>query len=223
MGLTKDLGRRIELVSMDRHFHDVSLALYCQDLAGQPVFLVHTYSHIDGAADRVAAVVRAMAVLGGVEADGARVRFPCGVSHELACRRLFLEACKADPTTQIAPKSLTIFDKKSDGEVTASSLGEGAYRVTGAGGDGDDDQKLAKRRLAIGAGLVKLGQMAWVEDTQGADRAGNEGQFTFPCGQSHDRLVGLLVGRALNVRGVEREQQLAAARGQLLAPSAQKA
>ena len=216
MGLTKDLGRRIELVSMDRHFHDISLALYRQDQDGQPVFLVHTYSQIDGATERVAAVARAMAALGGVEADGARVRFPCGNSHALACRRLFLEACKADPTTQIAPKSLTIFDKKSNGDVTASSLGDGVYRMTGAGGND-------KRRLAIGAGLVKLGEMAWVEDAQGAESAENEGQFTFPCGQSHDRLVGLLLGRAQNVRGVEREQQLAATRGQLLAPSAQKA
>ncbi len=220
MGLTKDLGRRIELVSMDRHFHDISLALYRQDHDGQPVFLVHTYSHIEGADERVEAVVRAMAVLGDVEIDGPRLRFTCGSSHNLACRRLFLEACKADPTSQVSPKLLTIFDKKSDGDVTATSLGDGVYRVTGAGGD--DDQKLEKRRLSIGAGLVKLGQMAWVDDADGPESAGNDGRFSFPCGQSHDRLIGLLLGRALNVRGVEREQQLAAARGQLLAPSAQK-
>ncbi len=215
MGHTKDLGRRIELVSMDPRFHNISIGLYRQDHGGQPSFLVHTYSQVDGATERIAAVVQAMAALGDVEADGLQARFPCGHSHDLACRRLFLEACKADPTSQIDPKPLTIFDKKSDGDVTASSLSDGVYRMTGAG---END----KRRLAIGAGLVKLGQMAWVDDAQGAEPAKDAGHFAFPCRQSHDKLVGLLLGRALNVRGVEREQQLAAARGQLLAPSAQK-
>ena len=219
MGLTKDLGRRIELVSMDSRFHDISLALYRQDRGGTPVYLAHTYSQLDGAAARAETVAQTMATLGGVEADGVVVRFPCGQPHERACRRLFLEACKADPASQIEPKPLTIFDKKSDGEVSVESLGDGAYRLSGEEGD----EKLAKRRTAIGAGLVKLGEMAWVEDTHGVGSAGSaDGQVAFPCRQSHDKLVGLLLGRALNVRGVEREQQLAAARGQLLAPSAQE-
>ena len=66
----------------------------------------------------------------------------------------------------------------------------------------------------LAGGLVKLGQMEWIE--------GDKERFAFSCGHAHDRLVGLLLVRALNVRGVEREEQMAAARGQLLAPSAQK-
>ena len=154
-----------------------------------------------------------MVVLGGMEAVGGatqRVRFPCGSLHQFACRRIFLEACKWDPAVELAPKPLTIFDKKSDGDLSVESLGDGAYRITG---DAESD-KAARRRSAIGAGLVKLGEMEWAE--------GAEERFSFPCGQPHDKLVGLLLVRALNVRGVEREQQMAAARGQLLAPSAQK-
>ncbi len=197
-------------MSMDRYCHDISIALYRQEHGGKPVFFVNTYSQVDGAAERVVVVARAMASLGGVEVDGLQVRFPCGRSHERACRRLFLEACKVDPTGSIEPKPLTIFDKKLAGDVTASSLGDGLYCLTGEG----SDEKREKRRLAIGAGLVKLGEMVWAE--------GDAGQITFSCGRSHDKLVGLLIGRALNIRGVEREQQLAAARGQLLAPSAQE-
>lgn len=213
MGLTTDIGRRIELVSMDAHFHEISIALYRQEGADGPEFLVHTYSQIEGASYRVEFIARAMVVLGGMEAvagDTQRVRFPCGNLHQFACRRVFLESCKWDPAIELAPKPLTIFDKKSDGDLSVESLGEGTYRMTGEA----DSDKAAKRRSAIGAGLVKLGEMDWAEQT--------EERFSFPCGQAHDKLVGLLLGRALNVRGVEREQQMAAARGQLLAPSAQK-
>ena len=43
----------------------------------------------------------------------------------------------------------------------------------------------------------------------------------FACGHDHDELVGLLLGRALNVRAAMREAEAAAARGVLAAPSAQ--
>jgi len=213
MSLTTDIGRRIELVSMDAHFHEISIALYRQEGTNGPEYLIHTYSQLDGAGKRVEFVARAMVALGGMEAvvgDTRRVRFPCGNPHQFACRRIFLEACKWDPAVGLESRPLTIFDKKSDGDLSVVSLGDGAYRITG---DAEGD-KAAKRRSAIGAGLVKLGEMEWAEET--------EERFSFPCRQAHDKLVGLLLIRALNVRGVEREQQMAAARGQLLAPSAQK-
>jgi hypothetical protein len=210
MALTLDLGRRIELVSMDSRFHDISIALYRQEQDGRPVLVVHSYSGLDGVSERVDFVGHAMTVLGGVVGNGQQIRFPCGDTHEFAARRLFIEACKLDPSVDVTARPLTVFDKKSNAEVTVASLGEGVYRLTGDG----YDEKSVKRRLAIGAGLVKLGQMGWVE--------GDQERFAFRCGHSHDRLVGLLLTRALNARGVEREEQMAAARGQLLAPSAQK-
>lgn len=213
MSLTTDIGRRIELVSMDSHFHEISIGLYRQQGTQGPEFLVHTYSGLDGARERVEFVTRTMVVLGGMEAvegDGRRARFACNSSHDFACRRVFLESCKWDPAVAVEPKPLTIFDRKSDGNVTVSSLVDGAYRVTGE----LKSDRAKKRRTAIGAGLVKLGEMEWLE--------GDEERFAFPCRHSHDKLVGLLLIRALNVRGVEREQQMALARGQLLAPSAQK-
>ena len=213
MSLTTDIGRRIELVSMDSHFHEISIGLYRQQGTQGPEFLIHTYSGLDGARERVEFITRTMLVLGGMEAvegDGRRARFTCNSSHDFACRRVFLESCKWDPAVAVEPKPLTIFDRKSDGNVTVSSLVDGAYCVTGE----LKSDRAKKRRTAIGAGLVKLGEMEWLE--------GDEERFAFPCRHSHDKLVGLLLIRALNVRGVEREQQMALARGQLLAPSAQK-
>lgn len=210
MALTQDIGRRVELVSMDSRFHDISIALYRQEPDGRPVFHIHSYSGLDGVSGRIDFVAHAMSVLGDVVREGLQFHFPCGARHELACRRLFLEACKVDPAAGVEPRPLSVSDRKSNADVTVVSLGEGVYRLTGDAGD----DKSVERRLAIGAGLVKLGQMKWIE--------GDKERFAFPCGQSHDKLVGLLLLRALNVRGVEREEQMAAARGQLLAPSAQK-
>jgi hypothetical protein len=45
MGKTIDLGRRIELVPMDPHFHNISIALYRQQTGDGPVFQVHSYSN----------------------------------------------------------------------------------------------------------------------------------------------------------------------------------
>ena len=195
---------------MDSHFHEISIGIYRQQGAQGPEFLVHTYSGLDGARERVESVTRTMVVLGRMEAvqgDGRRVRFACNSSHDFACRRVFLESCKWDPAVAVQPKPLTIFDKKSDGNVTVSSLVDGFYHVTGeAESDGGK-----KRRVAIGAGLVKLGEMEWAE--------GDEERFAFPCGHAHEKLVGLLLIRALNVRGVEREQQMAAARGSCWRPA----
>lgn len=213
MSLTTDIGRRIELVSMDSHFHDISIGLYRQSGAQGPEFLVHTYSGLDGARERVEFVARTMVVLGGMEAvegDSRRVKFACNSSHDFACKRVFLESCKWDPAVAVEPKPLTIFDRKSDANVTVESLADGVYRIIGEA----QSDRGERRRTAIGAGLVKLGEMEWLE--------GDEERFAFPCRHSHDKLVGLLLIRALNVRGVEREQQMALARGQLLAPSAQK-
>jgi len=210
MGLTRDLGRRVELVSMDPHFEDISIALYRHDSGGQPVFLVHTYNQREGAAQRVSTVVQRMRELGGVAADVRGVYFSCGGAHERACRRLFLEACKIGPEDTAEPKPLKIFDKKSNGDLVLSSLGAGGYVLTGDG----EGEKLVLRRRAVAAGLLKLGEMVATD----LDR----GRMAFSCGQSHDELVGLLLGRALNVRGADREQQLSASRGQLLAPSAQQ-
>ena len=213
MGETIDLGRRIELVPMDPHFHNISIALYRQDGGDGPVFQVHSYSNREGTRPRMEFIARAMVVLGGLEPVGGetrKLRFPCRAEHSFACRRVFLEACKLDPSQPVEPRPLQILDKKSNRTVTVTSQGNGAYRLAA---DGEELDR-ASRIAAVANGLVKLGQM---------QLGGSDGDsVTFDCGQTHDSLVGLLLVRALNVRAILREQEMAASRGVLSAPSAQK-
>ncbi len=213
MGETIDLGRRIELVPMDPHFHNISIALYGQESGDGPVFQVHSYSNRQGARQRVESVSRAMALLGGLEpvpGETCQVRFPCRAEHLFACRRVFLEACKLDPTQPIEPRPLQILDKKSNRTIAVTSQGNGVYLLAA---DGDELDK-ASRIGAVANGLLKLGQMQV--------GVSSSDSVAFACGQAHDSLIGLLLVRALNVRAVLREQEMAASRGVLSAPSAQK-
>jgi hypothetical protein len=208
MGHIVDLGKRIELVPMDGRCHDITLALYEQPSSdGTAVFRVHTYSGHDGATARMAWLGEAMQTLGGMVGEGERcVRFPCGAEHAMGVRRLFLEACKLDPAATVEARPLTIFDKKSDGNITVTGLGDGRYQVSA------DDPANTRRIGAVAGGLVKLAEM----------EATSDDTVAFSCGHAHDALVGLLLTRALNVRIAMREQAETAGRGVLAAPSAQE-
>ena len=212
-----DIGRRIELIPMDPHFHDISIGLYRQQIVDattgrdSPVFLVHTYSHISGVAERIENVMQGMQILGGMlrTADGL-LYFPCNRVHEAACRRVFLEACKLAPNTRIEPRPLSILDKKSQLTITVDSTGKGAYRVTAEG----EGRGAARRISAIAGGLMKLGEMESIETD-------NKDTVAFACAHPHDALIGLLLTRAPNVRIVLREEEMGASRGVLTAPSQQ--
>ena len=241
MGQTRDFGRRIELVPMDRHFSDATIALYMSVLEDIPVFKVHTYSSLEGVMNRIKFIVQAMSILGDMQCEwecgctngkfvgytgetieplcnkcgdnlemNANVRFPCGSDHERACKRLFLEACKIDPNETIEKRSWTILDKKTGRNVSLENCDQSIYKVTA---DGEEDGK-ERRVSAIAGGLMKLGDMAEVEGTLD--------KVKFSCGHSHDSLVGLLLVRAPNVRAIVREQEMAASRGVLAAPSQQE-
>jgi hypothetical protein len=210
MSETLELGRRVELVPMDGHFHAISIALYQSDGAGGPSYRVHSYSKRHGTPERLAAVVRTMAELSGMErvaAEPFTLRFPCGSAHLLACRRAFLEACKLASDAAPGTRPLTIHDKKSSRSIRVESIGQGRYQLSADGAEADKASRLA----AIANGLVKLGEMG----------NGGDAGVVFACGLAHDALVGLLLGRALNVRAALREEEMAAARGVLAAPSAQ--
>ena len=212
-----DIGRRVELIPIDPHCHDITIGLYRQQIADAttgrkfPAFLVHTYSQMTGATERIEEVAGTMQILGGMrKTSEGLLYFPCKDTHEFACRRVFLEACKLASNTHTEPRPLNILDKKSRLTITVDSTGNGIYQVS-ANGEG---RGAARRISAIAGGLMKLGEMERVE-TDNNDTVG------FACGHSHDALIGLLLIRAPNVRVALREEEMSASRGVLSAPSQQ--
>ena len=214
MGRVGNIGSRIELTAMDAHFHETTVGLYEQvDVDGAPCYVVHSYSQREGIEARLDRIMEVMSALGGMVAakKGApALRFACGYPHRAACKRAFVEACKYDPDGPLSPKAMSVYDKKSEALVEAIGDGKGGYTITPI----DDDANRVKRAAAIAKGLVKLAEMSPAES--GAN------QVFFDCGQAHDELVGLLLGRAINVRASMREAEEAASRGVLAAPSAQQ-
>ena len=209
-----DLGRRIELVAMDAHFHDISVALHrAVDTHGSPAYDIHSYSNKPGTGERLAVISSAMQEVAGMQAvPGAplRVRFACGDAHEQATRRAFIEACKLDPGRRLAARPMEIYDKKTDATIVVVPEGGGRYRAT-ADATG---AKVVRRVATVAGGLVKLAGMEQMPAS--IDRV------KFACGHDHHKLVAMLLKLALNARGVLREQELAAARGVLAAPSQQR-
>ena len=215
MGRLLELGERLELVSMDPHFHDISISLYrSTGEGGASGFLAHSYSTREGAAERLGFVMRAMAVMGGMgpaPGQSDRLAFACGAAHKAAVKRLFLEACKRATGAEVTAQPMRVYDKKNDLTIDATAVGDGRYRIAAAGSEGND--KAAQRVDGVTRGLIKLAEL---------EPGAEPGEVRFPCGFSHDELVGLLIGRALNVRAAMREAEAAAARGILAAPSAQQ-
>lgn len=206
-----NIGRRVELVPIDTHFKDITIALYRQQLHARTVYRVHTYSRLDGVTDRIQAVMKSMCILGGMqETSDGLLCFPCGARHEAACRRVFLEACKHASDTPVEPRPLQILDKKSQLTISVESVGNGIYNVSSNG----EGRSATRRVTAIAGGLKKLGKM-------NTDAENPDYSISFSCGHSHDALVGLLLVRAPNVRVILRQEEATASRGVLSAPSQQ--
>ena len=206
MGSTLDLGRRIELVSMDPHCANITIALYEQPGG----YVIHSYSRLPEARARLDFIRHAIQGLAGLDGRQELLAFACGAKHRLAMRRAFLEACKIPSNATVDLRPLTVLDKKLNRNVTVRSLGDGLYELT-ADSSGD---AAASRLESIAGGYRKLAEIDLIP--------GEPHRFRFPCARQHDALVGLLLPRSLNVRAALREQEMAATRGTLVAPSAQK-
>lgn len=206
-----DLGRRIELVSMDPRCEDISIGLYVRDADGGPVGCVHSYSSRLSAPARLVAIAQTMRQLGGLQAgEGVELRFACGTWHHAAAKRLFIEAVRHDPAIPAEPGPLAVADTRSDQRIEVRPRDGGAYEVVAEGAT----DEVPSRAPAIARAMAKLAELETV---------GEQGTVVvFPCGQRHDELVSLLLRRAQNLRQILREEEMQASRGVLAAPSAQE-
>ena len=213
MGKTLELGRRLELNPLDIHCADISVGLYEQQVADSPHFLVHSYAKTSGADQRISFLRQALIKIAGLEpipnADP-WLRFRCKHRHPRALRRIFLDLCKLETDAMLTPKPLEAFDKKAEALLTVRTVDTGVYSVEcQAGGEIGN-----KRAVAVARGFAKLCELPPTEDPAN--------HVAFTCQSSHDGLMGALLYRAQNVRAAMAEEEEAAARGMLSAPSQQK-
>ncbi len=212
MGKTLDLGQRLEIHSLDRHCQSISIGLYGQRGVEGAEFLVHTYSAFPGASERIAFVRRAMEVLLGlapVEGRPEWLRFPCGSEHTRAIKRAFLDVCRLPSDDALRPLPLSQLDKKAGVALTATARDGGAYRIVTE----EENDATSGRTTALARGFVKVCEMEMVDESAR--------EIRFPCGMGHGALLGFLMFRAQNVRGLMQELEASQARGMLAPPSQQ--
>lgn len=208
--MRNDLGRRLELVSMDPYFFDISVALHRSNkITSFPTYEINSYSTRKGTSKRLDSILVAMTKIAGMNSVGdnpMQVQFSCGAGHEKAVRRTFIEACKLDTRKPIEPRPMKIYDRKTETTIHITPHEEGIYKIT----SDLENKRVTKRLSTVASGLIKLAGMEPLINT--------DDMVYFSCRHNHHHLVSMLLKMALNTRGLIREQELANTRGVLNAP-----
>ena len=199
-------GQCLELVPLDRRFHDISVGLYVKD----GVCTIWTFSRKDGVGDRIREIRDQMIALGGMEAvEGTdnQVRFPCGHLHQRTLRFVMSQAVGKAPDYAPQQGELSIQDSKSAMTIhveppPGEDDGERAvYDVWLAG----EARNVGMRLRMVLAGFTRYGEMEQV----------GESGVAFACGMPHDALMRVLLPYSRNISSVETMMAAEALRGQM--------
>ena len=196
-------GRCLELVPMDPHFHDVSVALHVKD----GTCTVWTFSDRPGVVDRLRRIRDQMVALGGLEpvADTYnQARFLCDDPHVRPLRFLLSQVVGKAPDYAPPEGEMSIKDTKSKLMLKVAGRPDGERWVYQVAGEGEADNAPMRLRMVV-AGFLRYGEMDKVSDTE----------VVFPCGQRHDELVRLLLPYSRNISAVEGMIEAEALRGQM--------
>ena len=201
-------GQCLELVPLDRRFHDISVGLYVKD----GICTIWTFSRKEGVEERIREIRDQMIALGGMEAiEGThnQVRFPCGQLHQRTLRFVMSQAVGKAPDYAPPQGDLTIQDSKSAMTIHAdlsSESGEehgerAVYNVSLKG----EARNAAMRLRMVLAGFTRYGEMEQV----------GESGVAFACGMPHDALMRVLLPYSRNISSVETMMAAEALRGQM--------
>ena len=198
-------GQCLELVPLDRRFHDISVGLYVKD----GICTIWTFSRREGVEGRIREIRDQLIALGGMEAvEGTnnQVRFPCGQLHQRTLRFVMSQAVGKAPDYAPPQGELSIQDSKSALTIHAELFmrddeERAAYSVSLEG----EARNAAMRLRMVLAGFTRYGEMEQV----------GESGVAFACGLPHDALMRVLLPYSRNISSVETMMAAEALRGQM--------
>ena len=201
-------GQCLELVPLDRRFHDISVGLYVKE----GICTIWTYSRQEGVEYRIREIRDQMIALGGMEAvEGThnQVRFSCGQLHQRTLRFVMSQAVGKAPDYAPSQGNLTIQDSKSaltirvdpPAETKDAADSRSVYNVSLEG----EARNAAMRLRMVLAGFTRYGEM---------DQVGESG-VAFACGMPHDALMRVLLPYSRNISSVETMMAAEALRSQM--------
>ena len=193
-------GWNIEMVTMDPHFHEITVGLYVKE----GTFTVWTFSQKPGVEDRVLKIRDQLVALGGmapVEGTHNQTTFSCGQGHGRPVKFLVMLAVEKDPGYTVPEGGIKDLRSPLMLDLEASEVdGRWVYRVTAEGEAPNPEARLR----AVTSGFVRYGEM---------EKAGDG--ISFPCRERHDKLASLVLPYARNVTQVEEMLEADAQRTQM--------
>ena len=196
-------GRCLELVPVDKNFHDISVGLY---LKGN-ICTVWTFSTLDGVDNRVEKIRNQLVVLGGmspVKGTTNQAQFDCGEVHIRPLRFLMSQAVGKSADYAPATELMSIKDTKSDLTIHVTPSNRDGARVYSISVSGEAKNPSMRLRMIV-AGFSKYGDM---------DKFGDN-EVAFACRGSHDELMRLLMPYSRNISSVETMMAAEDMRGQM--------
>ncbi len=197
----RKLGRCIELVAVDPHFHDITVGLYLRERT----LTIHTFAQVEGADTRIAHIRERLCALADVAPVADTSNQASLISREFYDRPLrfaFTEAVEKNNPIPTGPISVRDTKSRLTFFVTPEEAENGyVYRVTAEG----DYARPQMRILAVIGGYMRYG---------GCERVDRE-RFRFQHGERLDRFARLLLPYARNVSAVDSMLEQAEMAGQM--------
>ncbi|MEX0763036.1 MAG: hypothetical protein WD208_02135 [Dehalococcoidia bacterium] len=201
--IVKKYGHCLELVSMDPHFHEISVGLF---IKGR-LMTVWSFSTIEGVEDRLRQIRDHLVGLGEletVEGVSNQLMFPTEYILEMPLKFLFKEAVEGDPNSPLPSGPISASDNKS--RLTFFLEGEqqeGRYVYT-VRAEGEANRPEMRVRAVVG-GFMRYAQCERVAPDK----------FVFPGGARHDGIARLLLTYARNVSAVDNMLKASEMAGQM--------
>lgn len=192
----KKLGSCIELVSIDPHFHDVSVGLFIK----HKTLSIWSYSRKAGIAERIEQIRDRCTKYGDVvAADGTtnQLELISDLYLDRALRFMFIAAVEKDPALEIPSGKIAIPDTKTKLTLVIAGAEEDGKYVYTVSTEGEAERAEMRVRATVG-GFIRY------SDCERIDK----NKFAFPDGKRYDKFARLILPLARNVSAVE--SQLAA-------------
>ena len=202
--ILSDLGRCIELISIDPNFNNISIGLYEKN----GIYTVWSFSKVTGIKERIEEVRNQLINLGGMESISGtynKAKYPNNQVFERPMKFLIKQAVEKPANYRHSTGPIKIKDLRSPLEITITpkqANSSNIYEVSASlpateKNSGDSvsgvHTKPEIRINAIIRGLIKYGNMERVDNTS----------VKFSNGEKLDNLVRLILPYARNITGTQ--------------------
>jgi len=199
----KILGHCIELVSVDPHFHEVSIGLFIKN----GMLTISSYSALDGIDDRIEQIRDRCVRLGdvvAVEGTTNQLQLISDLILDHALRFMFIAAVEKDPSTEPPSGRITAPDTKTKLTfVLEGAMEDGKYVYT-VSAEGRAERAEMRVRAVVG-GFMRYSACERVD----------KNKFSFPDGKQYNNFARLILPLARNVSAIEAQLEQDEMTGQM--------